>query len=99
MQRRHLDHDYALGGRVSHCLLFDLKRQRADCIESTPAPIADATNVHECVNWDAINSWAGERVFDPFQPNYLVHPTLGMSIQFFFCYHLLEGFQGPPVIY
>ncbi|KAF2643367.1 hypothetical protein P280DRAFT_467411 [Massarina eburnea CBS 473.64] len=47
--------------------------------ESGAIPLANATNPHECVNWDVYNNWAGERKVDVFQKGYLVHPKLGLS--------------------
>lgn len=33
---------------------------------------------HECVNFEAVNEWAGDRAVDVSPPGYLVHPTLGL---------------------
>lgn len=42
-------------------------------------PIANWTAPHECVNWDNIENWAEEHVYDVMAPGILVHPTLGPS--------------------
>ncbi|MCJ1414132.1 hypothetical protein MMC32_000457 [Xylographa parallela] len=77
-------------GHSEHCL--DVIRQSLLCNADTSimtmgwgtyqsAPLADTSNVHECVNWDSITRWAAPRTFDPFQPGYLVHPKLGPAYQ------------------
>lgn len=33
----------------------------------------------ECMNWEALDSWAGERFFSLFDQEALVHPDLGIS--------------------
>lgn len=45
-------------------------------------PVANATT-HQCVKWDILDRWTKERSVDMLKPNWLVHPTLGMSLSFF----------------
>ncbi|KAF2725971.1 hypothetical protein K431DRAFT_280701, partial [Polychaeton citri CBS 116435] len=39
-----------------------------------PSPV---DHEHECINWEAIDEWAGERFVDTSIPGLLVHPTKG----------------------
>lgn len=44
------------------------------------APTIDfAAAPHECVNWDMLQDWLGDRVFDVYAPGAVVHPVLGPS--------------------
>ena len=52
---------------------------RINLVVSQATPLADSSNVHECVSWDSISEWTRPRSFDPFQSGYLMHPTLGKS--------------------
>ncbi|KAI0153130.1 hypothetical protein GGR57DRAFT_467789 [Xylariaceae sp. FL1272] len=47
--------------------------------EYTRIPIGNFTAPHECVNFDAIQNWARDRVYDVMAPGVLVHPVLGPS--------------------
>ncbi|KAL8665678.1 MAG: hypothetical protein Q9202_001988 [Teloschistes flavicans] len=40
-------------------------------------PLADFSQPHECVNFDALNRWSGQHSVDVFAPGLLQHPTLG----------------------
>ena len=40
-----------------------------------PSPV---DHEHECVSWESIENWAGERYVDTGIPGLLVHPTMGM---------------------
>ena len=42
-------------------------------------PLSKDDSVHECVNWEKVDDWAKQRSFDPMQPGYLNHPTLGLA--------------------
>lgn len=44
----------------------------APSINFTAAP-------HECVNWDPLQEWLADRVFDVYAPGAVVHPILGPS--------------------
>lgn len=72
----------------AHCL--DSLRQSVQCAGDVSLltmkwgvhirePVANFTSPHECVNWDNIQDWASERVYDVMAPGVLVHPTLGPS--------------------
>lgn len=43
--------------------------------QRVPAPNFDTP--HECLNWNNLDSWAATRMVDIFDPEMLVHPTLG----------------------
>lgn len=45
----------------------------------TREPLANFTGRHECVNWDHIQDWAHDHVYDVMAPGVLVHPVLGPS--------------------
>lgn len=34
---------------------------------------------HQCVDWEKLDAWAGERTVDVYKPGWLVHPTLGKN--------------------
>ncbi len=34
---------------------------------------------HECVDWDRLETWAGDRAFSIFDQKSLVHPEMGLS--------------------
>ncbi|KAH7075836.1 hypothetical protein BKA63DRAFT_565888 [Paraphoma chrysanthemicola] len=71
-----------------HCL--DIIRQSIMCHADTSLitmrwgqsgaiPLANWTYPHQCVNWEKLDSWAGNRAVDVFARNYLVHPRFGPS--------------------
>ncbi len=71
---------------LEHCL--DIIRQAIQCQgdaslltmkwgKNDAVPLGNFTMPHECVNWERLNSWAGERSFDAFTEGTVVHPTLG----------------------
>ena len=45
--------------------------------EDSQYPRADFSQEHECVNFDAIFQWAGDRRVDAGKPGLLVHPKFG----------------------
>lgn len=55
----------------------DLSIMTFQWLPNIRGPWPDFENEHECVNWDKIDSWAGKRAFNFFDPKFLVHPTLG----------------------
>ena len=73
--------------QIVHCL--DMLRQAVMCqADISPivltfedyqaAPRADFSYQHECINWDALTSWASSRRVDVFEPGLINHPKLGM---------------------
>ena len=38
-------------------------------------------SLHECANWDSLNNWAGERVFDLYQNDLLRQPKHGLAYE------------------
>lgn len=42
-------------------------------------PTSKDLSLHECVNWNSINSWAGERMFDLYRLDRLRKPTHGLD--------------------
>ncbi|KAI3331419.1 hypothetical protein HD806DRAFT_477306 [Xylariaceae sp. AK1471] len=82
-EERFLDSRHA-----AHCL--DSIRQSIQCAGDvslltmrwgvhTREPLANFTSRHECVNWNHIQDWAHEHVYDVMAPGVLVHPVLGPS--------------------
>ncbi|KAI1160691.1 hypothetical protein F5B18DRAFT_631371 [Nemania serpens] len=82
-EERFLDSRHA-----AHCL--DSMRQSVQCAGDvslltmrwgvhTREPLANFTGRHECVNWDHIQDWAHDHVYDVMAPGVLVHPVLGPS--------------------
>ncbi|KAI8633285.1 hypothetical protein F5Y19DRAFT_471556 [Xylariaceae sp. FL1651] len=82
-EERQLDAAHA-----AHCL--DSLRQSVQCAGDvslltmrwgvhTREPLGNFTSRHECVNFDNIQNWAKERVYDVMAPGVLVHPVLGPS--------------------
>lgn len=82
-EQRHLDDRHA-----AHCL--NSLRQSIQCagdvslltmkwVPYNREPTANFTGPHQCVNWDGIQDWAHDRVYDVMAPNVLVHPVLGPS--------------------
>ena len=68
-----------------HCIAF--LRQSLMCLgdvglitfEWSPAtlvPVANATT-HQCVNWERLREWTGERAVNMQKPGYLIHPQFG----------------------
>ncbi|KAE9980783.1 hypothetical protein EG328_012031 [Venturia inaequalis] len=47
--------------------------------EGSRIPRADFSNEHTCVDWDALNSWAGERSVPQETMRSLKHPFLGAA--------------------
>ncbi|KAI1172137.1 hypothetical protein F4777DRAFT_590766 [Nemania sp. FL0916] len=73
---------------AAHCL--DSIRQSVQCAGDvslltmrwgthTRVPLANFTSPHECVNWNHIQDWAHDRVYDVMAPGVLIHPKLGAS--------------------
>jgi len=48
-------------------------------IRETREPALNFASAHECVNYDLVDQWAGDRMVDISEPGYLQHPNLGMS--------------------
>jgi hypothetical protein len=40
-------------------------------------PVGNFNGKHQCANWDGIENWSQERMFDPFEPGVMVHPVFG----------------------
>jgi len=51
-------------------------------INGVRTPVLNFGRPHECVNFEAVNEWAGDRAVDVSPPGYLVHPTLGMCFSY-----------------
>jgi hypothetical protein len=49
-------------------------------INSERAPVLNFGRPHECVNFEAVNKWAGDRLVDISEPGYIRHPNLGMFL-------------------
>jgi Mycotoxin biosynthesis protein UstYa len=49
-------------------------------INSDIAPVLNFGRAHECVNWELVNNWAGDRLVDISEPGYIRHPNLGMIL-------------------
>lgn len=45
--------------------------------KSQPIPVANTSSPHECVDWAALNDWAGKRWVNVDEPGLVVHPILG----------------------
>ncbi|ETS78823.1 hypothetical protein PFICI_08676 [Pestalotiopsis fici W106-1] len=45
----------------------------------SPWPRADFSHEHQCVDFDLINSWAGQRRVDASKPGILTHPKFGVA--------------------
>jgi hypothetical protein len=53
-------------------------------IRETREPALNFASAHECVNYDLVDQWAGDRRVDISEPGYLQHPNLGtLSAEFF----------------
>ena len=55
----------------------DLSILTYDWLPDYPKPWPNFTIDLECVNWEKVDAWAGERAFSLFDQKSLVHPTLG----------------------
>ena len=53
--------------------------QHAD--PSAQYPTQSDGSLHECVNWEGIEAWAGERTFDLFQTDLLCRPEHGLHYE------------------
>ncbi|PSS12325.1 hypothetical protein M430DRAFT_68579 [Amorphotheca resinae ATCC 22711] len=88
----HKDHytfhaaDVSLIDHADHCI--ESLRQSIMCnpdlsiltykwLPNIRGPWPDFETEHQCVNWDKIDAWSGQRAFNMFDPKFLVHPTLG----------------------
>ncbi|MCJ1314452.1 hypothetical protein MMC25_008134 [Agyrium rufum] len=40
-------------------------------------PLGSDTGRHECAKWEKLDDWMKERSFNPMEPGYLDHPSLG----------------------
>ncbi|KAF2198298.1 hypothetical protein GQ43DRAFT_359494, partial [Delitschia confertaspora ATCC 74209] len=78
--------DQKLQHHIEHCV--DLIRQYIQCnvdttiipfhwVEGKTQPVGMDMAEHQCVDWNMLDSWAGERSFDPFEPGVLVVPGGG----------------------
>lgn len=84
----HIPEDDMLWMHLDHCLEDlrqavmcnpDLSILTYDWLPNYRKPWANFTVDLECVDWEILDGWAGERAFSLFDQKSLVHPTLGLS--------------------
>jgi hypothetical protein len=73
---------------IDHCLdnlrmavmcNADISVQTFDWVDNSPRPLANFKVEHECVDFEALDSWAEDHSFELFDGTTLVHPFLGQS--------------------
>ena len=77
--RHKLDHiDHCIDNlRMAIMCNADISLQTFDWVDNSPRPLANFKTEHECLDFEALDSWAEDHSFDLFDGVTLVHPFLG----------------------
>jgi hypothetical protein len=78
LNRLHTDHCLEILRQAIMCRA-DISLFTLQWSEDSLHPRADFSQEHECVDFEAIFEWAGERRVDAGKPGLLVHPKFGES--------------------
>ncbi|KAI9752324.1 MAG: hypothetical protein M4579_005667 [Chaenotheca gracillima] len=78
MNRLHTDHCIDVLRQAMMCRA-DISLFTLEWSEAELQPRADFSHEHECVNFDALYKWAGERRISAGTPGLLVHPLHGIA--------------------
>jgi hypothetical protein len=74
----HLDHCLE-GVRLAIMCKADYSLITYDWLPTFPRPWGNWAIEEECIDWEKLDAWAGERSFSIFDQKSLVHPELGLS--------------------
>ncbi|KAJ4297957.1 hypothetical protein N0V90_005856 [Kalmusia sp. IMI 367209] len=76
LQRLHTDHCIDVLRQAILCRA-DVSLFTLQWSENSTAPRADFSHEHQCVDWEALDAWAGERAVPEEKMKHLEHPTHG----------------------